>query len=196
MIAAKGVEGTTISDITETADVAVGSFYNHFASKTEILEAIFSFHAAMLARINEEVFKQESDPAAAVAVIQKLFLTRAVTDPVWGWFLVNASGDLSRVSEAFSPAAARHVRRGIQAGRFHTDSVPVAVRIILVSLVAGMRDILEGSGRDRPTRIVQSLLQMLGMPVDEARKLADRRLPGYVAGLFDRSGGGCMTPGG
>ena len=185
MIAGKGVEGTTISDITNAADVATGSFYNHFTSKTEIAEAVFAARANVLVRINDQIFLREPDPAQAIAYIQKVFLTRAVADPIWGWFVVHATSDLPQMSHAFSPAATAHIQRGIAAGRFRTDSVAVAVRIILVALIAGMRDMLEGqAGRDRPARIVQSLLQMLGMPIDEARSLADKRLPPYIARMF------------
>src|ERR1700736_1862271 len=40
LIAAKGVAGLRISEITEQADVALGSFYNHFESKEELVKAV------------------------------------------------------------------------------------------------------------------------------------------------------------
>jgi Bacterial regulatory proteins, tetR family len=39
VMAAKGADAATINDITEAADVGFGSFYNHFDSKEDILEA-------------------------------------------------------------------------------------------------------------------------------------------------------------
>jgi AcrR family transcriptional regulator len=42
LIAAKGVAGLRIQDITEEADVALGSFYNYFQSKEELLEAVIT----------------------------------------------------------------------------------------------------------------------------------------------------------
>ncbi|WP_163281962.1 helix-turn-helix domain-containing protein, partial [Enterobacter cloacae] len=36
----QGVEATTISDIVAAADVAKGTFYTYFASRTEILQAL------------------------------------------------------------------------------------------------------------------------------------------------------------
>lgn len=39
VIATKGVANLTVSDVTETADVAVGSFYTYFADKNELIEA-------------------------------------------------------------------------------------------------------------------------------------------------------------
>ena len=40
VMARKGVDATAIAEITEAADVAFGSFYNHFASKEAIVEAV------------------------------------------------------------------------------------------------------------------------------------------------------------
>ena len=39
IIASKGLAGLTVQDVTETADMAVGSFYTYFPSKEALLEA-------------------------------------------------------------------------------------------------------------------------------------------------------------
>src|ERR671931_2465809 len=39
LFARQGVDATRINEITEAADVGFGSFYNHFASKDEIVAA-------------------------------------------------------------------------------------------------------------------------------------------------------------
>src|ERR1700704_2498041 len=44
----KGIDGTTVNDITEQADVAYGSFYNHFKSIEEIVGTLV---AASLQRV-------------------------------------------------------------------------------------------------------------------------------------------------
>ncbi len=40
LMAEKGMEGGTINEITEAADVGFGSFYNHFESKEAIYAAL------------------------------------------------------------------------------------------------------------------------------------------------------------
>jgi len=40
MFSAKGLEATTVEDITERADVGKGTFYRHFASKDDITNAL------------------------------------------------------------------------------------------------------------------------------------------------------------
>lgn len=188
VMARKSVDGTTINDITEEADVATGSFYNHFGSKTEIAELVFLRHAEELARINDSIFAGETDPARAISYIQKLFLTRALSDPVWGWFVVHATTDLPQMASAFTLSAASHIAQAKGAGRFDTDSVDAAVRIILLTLTAAMRDLLENK-RDASWAddIVQCLLQMLGMAREEARALAVQPLPEHVMALLSHS---------
>src|ERR1700677_3992595 len=36
----KGVDGATVNEVTEEADVAYGSFYNHFQSMDEVVSAL------------------------------------------------------------------------------------------------------------------------------------------------------------
>lgn len=52
VMARKGAEAATINDITETADVGFGSFYNHFSSKEEIFAAAT---AALFDRIGTQI---------------------------------------------------------------------------------------------------------------------------------------------
>jgi len=186
VMANKGVDGTTIADITGEADVATGSFYNHFKSKSDVAEVVFLRHAEEQARVNEVIFAHERDPAQAVCYIQKQFLTRALADPLWGWFVVHATTDMRQLASAFTRSATEHIERGQAAGRFNSPCVDAAVRIILLALIGAMRDMLEGK-RDASwaDSIVQSLLQMLGIPAGEARALVAVPLPDDLIALLD-----------
>jgi AcrR family transcriptional regulator len=66
--AERGSTDASIQQITDAADVGFGSFYNHFASKTELFDtaiaATLEEHAAWL----ERLLRDESDPAAASCV--------------------------------------------------------------------------------------------------------------------------------
>ena len=185
-MAQKGVDATTISDITEAADVGTGSFYNHFKTKAEIAELIFRSHADDLSKINMAIFEATEDPARAIAFIQKIFLTKAVRDPVWGWFVVHATADLPQLTEIFGMGAADHIRRGQAAGRLAPVNVDVAVRIILAVLTAGMRDLLVGDKPDGwADDIVGSLLQLLGVAPDDAKAMSRLPLPPEIEALAE-----------
>lgn len=48
LFATRGLEATTIQDITEAADVAKGTFFNYFSSKEEVLVGLYDFRRAIL----------------------------------------------------------------------------------------------------------------------------------------------------
>lgn len=56
VIAEKGVKALTINDVTEAADVAVGSFYTYFKDKEELLEAAIWEDLQRLAVPRDEQF--------------------------------------------------------------------------------------------------------------------------------------------
>lgn len=185
VMAEKGVDGTAINDITEAADVGFGSFYNHFNSKAEIARAVFDIHATELGELTRFIGQREEDRAVAVATIQKTILTKAVADPVWGWFIVHAAVGLPELWRVFAEQGTGHIREGTASGRFTIGCDQTAMRIILAALMATMRDLLEGAAKPAAAEeTIECLLRMLGVPGDEARKLSRRKLPAYVTALF------------
>lgn len=186
VVSEKGLDGTAIADITDVADVGVGSFYNHFSSKDEIALAVFLVRAEDLAHINDEIAEQESDPADVIVHILRIFLTRAVSDPVWGWFLVRASDGLPETASVFMMRARRDVRRGMSEGRFHVVEDETAATILMATMLAIMKLILEGHARETVvSETIEYSLRMLGIDRDEARVLADKPLPDYVTQALD-----------
>ena len=185
VMARKGVDGTAIADITEEADVGFGSFYNHFKSKAEIAEVAFHVHAEELGEVTKSISRYEKDRAVAIAIIQKVFLTKAVADPMWGWFIVHAAVGLPELWRVFAEQGTGDIRQGVADGRFSISCEETAMRVILASLLATMRLLLEGEAKpDAASETIECLLRMLGVPGDEARKLSRRKLPAYVATLF------------
>lgn len=181
VVARKGLENTAIADITEEADVAVGSFYNHFKSKDEIAAAVFSARAEKLALINDMISDHEEDSALVIAYILRIFFTRAVSDPVWGWFLVHASNSLPQTAKIFMLRARRDIRRGIAEGRFSVVQDETAVTIMMAAMLGIMRTILEGTATSGVVEeTIDYFLRMLGVDPVEASSLSRKKLPSYV----------------
>jgi AcrR family transcriptional regulator len=186
VIAKKGLDNTTIADITSEADVGFGSFYNHFKSKSEIAEAAFEARAENLALIGDLIADREKDAATAVAYIQRVFLTKAVQDPVWGWFIIHASNGLPQMGRVFMHHGARDIKRGQEQGRFDVANEETAMRIILSSLLGMMRAILEDQAPSTSVHeTIECLLRMLGLEAAEARELSRKELPAYVVRMFE-----------
>jgi len=77
VIADKGFDAATISEITQAADVGFGSFYNHFQSKDELLGVLVTAAVDAHGRAIDSLMANESDPARLVAAMQADKKTRA-----------------------------------------------------------------------------------------------------------------------
>src|SRR5271154_3776670 len=81
LIAAKGVAGLRIQEITETADVALGSFYNYFESKEQFLEAIITESLSELAATTIGTAEDTVAPADVVALACLRIIRLAYAEP-------------------------------------------------------------------------------------------------------------------
>jgi AcrR family transcriptional regulator len=69
MFAAKGVEATTIEDVTERADVGKGTFYRHFSSKHAVVAALSS---EILDRLVARIKSVKKTPQTLEDVLESL----------------------------------------------------------------------------------------------------------------------------
>ncbi len=190
VMSVKGVDGTAIADITEEADVGFGSFYNHFATKRDIARAAFNAHAQRLKTIFRQIADNEPDRAVAVTYIFQVFLTKAISDPIWGSFVVHAAADLPGMwLEVFEEFGAQHLREGLAGGRFTFSSEKSAMRLIIAAIIATMRVLIEKTAEPSAgENTVESLLRTLGVDADEAFELSRRPLPAYVSQMLSGEG--------
>src|SRR5689334_8248277 len=73
VMASKGVDAATIADITETADVGFGSFYNHFSSKDQILKAAIEVLSDRIGIEIDRAVGTITDPLALLATALRTF---------------------------------------------------------------------------------------------------------------------------
>src|SRR5580704_10134723 len=118
LIAEKGVAGLRISEITERADVALGSFYNHFQSKEELVEEVVADTIGALAEAMIEPMNRLSDPAEAVSYATRMFVRLTRENQELAWLLINLDGADAEFERAVLPVALGALDRGIAAGRF------------------------------------------------------------------------------
>jgi AcrR family transcriptional regulator len=178
LFARHGVEATRINEITELADVGFGSFYNHFSDKDEIVEAVLRDSTETQGAAVEALTSGFSDPAEVVAVAHRHFVRLAREDPTWGWLLVRLDVSHRLVREALGPRALRDLQLGVKAGRFDIPDLGVTLSATGGALLGVMRAVLDGELDQRADeRHAENVLRMLGLPRDEAARIARRRLP-------------------
>lgn len=177
-MARKGVENTTINEITEEADVAFGSFYNHFKSKEEIAHAVFTEYSSEMALHFSSLNEGVTDPALILSRNYRRIARRTREDPEWGWFIVHANFALRDVREMFWSRMVANLEQGLSEGRYKLKGIVTAGDIAFGALVAILRSILEGNATPAAEiEMVELLLRMLGIPHDEAERLARDPLP-------------------
>jgi AcrR family transcriptional regulator len=179
VFAARGVDASTISDITEAADVAKGSFYNHFDAKDDVLRTVVATTLADLGDALDRMTEPlREDPARVIAVCLRHTLRACVKDPVVGWFLLRAGEALSVGEAAIGPFGRRDIGRGVASGRFRVDDAELAGTMIGGAMQAVLRRRLRGELEPSADEsLTFHALRVLGVPAEEARSIATEDLP-------------------
>lgn len=178
LIASKGIAGLRITEITETADVGIGSFYNHFATKEELVDAVVGETLQTLAAGIVDELDEDEDPALSAAIADRRFVRIAYEAPETARLFVNLAHGETIFEAAVRPYARRALDRGLAAGRFHVPDVDMALIVLTSSALAVIRAILEDRAPAAADVLhAESVLTLFGLDAAEAGALARRPLP-------------------
>jgi AcrR family transcriptional regulator len=171
LIAQKGVAGLRIQDITEQADVALGSFYNYFPTKEDLVEAIVGESLVDLG--SAVVVDEDQDPAITTAAAIRRVVRLAFDDPDFARLLVNLNHADSLFAQSFHPFAKQVVGQGVRSKRFETPDVDVSINLVVGSSLALIRGILDGAyAEGAEIAHAEVSLRALGLPAKEARRIS------------------------
>ena len=144
LITEKGVAGLRLQEIADRADIALGSFYNYFETKEQLVEAVVADSVATLADFLAVPTSDDEDPAELVEDAIRRFVSLAYETPDFAQLVVHLDHTQRLGPRAVHPAARRALERGAAAGRFTIEDLDVAVTGIVGGAIALMRDIIEG----------------------------------------------------
>jgi AcrR family transcriptional regulator len=144
LIAERGVAGLRIQEITERADVALGSFYNHFPTKDELVGAVVGDSLADLAATFTDSAAPWSDPLEVVAAANVRFVRLAYDQPDFARLVVNLGHADVLFGAAVTPHARIAVQRGVDVGRFTVTDLDVTLTAVVGGAFALIREVLEG----------------------------------------------------
>ena len=172
LIAANGVAGLRIQDITQEADVALGSFYNYFQSKEEILEAVITESLSELTSAIISNVDDHTDPAEVVALANLHVIRLAYEEPDFARLIVNIAHSEALFGDAVHPYARIAVERGIESGRFVVGDIEVLLTGVIGGAFALIREILGGRhGANAHQAFARHVLASLGLPPKEAETI-------------------------
>ena len=178
LFAEHGVDAVTIDDIVATADVAKGSFYNHFPDKGALAQALADLARSAVESQAEQVNANVADPAERAARALCAFARGAVEAPDsarLGQRLFQAA----KVPDAPMNAGVRaDIKAGLDAGRFRDLPLEAAVLLAVGAVQITLSRILDGERGLQPAALAQEmafgLLRGLGLDAPEARAVAAR----------------------
>ena len=179
VMARKGTEAATISDITEGADVGFGSFYNHFASKEEVLAVVTEQLLDSIGKCIDDAVKEISDPLEILATALRLFIAILISKPEWAQFIIRISATPNYKQFGIFQSLFRDIAKVSQVPNSNIvdpGTVNYAIGGAMLFMVVAL---LEGDlpSDNAPNRIAAAALRILGQKEDAISKLVSRPLP-------------------
>jgi len=178
VMASKGIDAATMSEIAELADVGAGTVYNYFTSKDELVMCVMEEVMERLAQRIEAVTNSFSDPAQVYAFGIRNVMKAATTDERWRWLLRRSEVIAGAMYRVMGPYAIRDIRSAVAAGRYRVEDADLAWRqathaIVGFSLAVCDKNVLPS----KMDEAVVNLLGMVGVNRAEAWEIAKRPCP-------------------
>jgi len=178
LLITKSVEKINIQDITEKADVGIGTFYNHFSSKNDLFEAVADIFFVKTMQALDEI-SQGLEDDAEIACYCYRFMLQQVSDKS-NWSIIRQISN-GCIREKLIYRARRDTQAGIESGRFNIDNLDVFVKFIPSMILGVMNDVVEGLlSSEQAEYTVIYYLRLLGINESEAIRLSELPLPTYT----------------
>lgn len=134
----KSVDKAVVKDITDEADVAYGTFYNHFESISEIAEAAVASKLRQIATEIEQFNSQLKDPVIVAASGVRVTFRLLRSDPTCNWFSQRVGTLMRCCEQVLLPFALKDLERAIQLNRASPLGTPSNCVRCGIWMVVGM----------------------------------------------------------
>lgn len=169
-----------ILEITELADIGVGSFYNHFDSKEDLfrvaVEEALEWWGSVMDRLTADV----DDPAVAFAQSFRMTGRLHRRHPELSRILLHHGLELAQSDRGLAPRAFHDIRAAVAAGRFEVEDLDLALAVTAGAALALGALLHSQPDRDDATSadlVVRGLLRQFGIPADESERICSLDLP-------------------
>lgn len=170
----KGLEGSTIAEIIAEAGVGVGSFYNHFTSKEELAQAVFSNRANEFGAALEQVVRRAPNAAAATCYAYRRLIEESERDKVWASFIVQLEPTMQMLDNMLRKYARVGLGIGVEEGRLRIYNIEAGITAIHAMEVAIVKSMLKGDITHKEAhQSAVFALKMFGVADDEAWRLSN-----------------------
>src|SRR5512132_1023231 len=180
MLIAEGRTNVPILEITQAADVGMGSFYNHFETKEQLFEAAFEAVMDGYGQLLDDLTADIEDPAEVFACSFRLTGRLNRREPELSRVLLNNVLRLLSADSGLAPRARRDIAAAVEAGRFDVEDLDLAVTMgagALLALGQLLHDQPERDVEETTDQVTEDLLRMFGVPRRQARRICSLPLP-------------------
>jgi AcrR family transcriptional regulator len=175
VLAEKG-EALTISDVVARAEVSNGTFYNYFADRDELIDALAE-HSLISLAAESAIQTTDQDPARRFAFATLRVLSRVAEDPTWGRAILRLLDRRRSYSRDIGGYLREDLTAGFDEGRFEFGPDAITLDVLLGLILMSVRRIVRGdAGPDHAERVLERALTILGIAKDEARTLATQAI--------------------
>ncbi len=188
VISSQGIDSTTMQKISEVADVGLGTIYNYFDSKEDLVMQVMALVMDHMAQRILKVTDTFSDSAQVCAYGYWSLMDQTMTDPRWHWLINRPDVFADAMYNCFGPYAITDMKNGVAEGRYIVDNPELVWRQTVWAIVGV---IIAVDQKEFPISCLEdaivNLLYLLGVDRVEAREIAQRPRPKLPKeNLFDK----------
>jgi len=187
LFAERSVDGVSIDDIVAAAQVAKGSFYNHFPDKEALAKELSDVARSSIEAVAAKLSVGVADPAERLARALCAFARHAAENPVGAGSMLRLFHGAGIPDFPMNRGVRAEVHAGISGGRFGGLSVESGVLLTVgVAQILVARIIEQANSRDEAARLARELvfgvLRGLGLESVSAKAIAAKAAADIFAG--------------
>lgn len=176
LFAERAVDAVAIDDIVQAADVAKGSFYNHFTDRDDLVKAVVSqIREALETRVGE-VNAGVEDPARRVARAVCVYQRYALDEPQNARVLVRVPSGFASLQSPRNQGGVDDITAGLASGRFTIATTEAGLLFVMgvsqTAMARTSRDPQPALATSLSQQICALILRGLGVPSAEAETIA------------------------
>lgn len=170
------VDAVAIDDIVQAADVAKGSFYNHFTDRDDLVRAVVGeIREALEARVGE-VNAGVEDPARRVARAVCVYQRYALDEPLKARVLIRVHSGFASLNSPMNQGGVEDITAGLASGRFSIATTEAGLLFVMgvsqTAMARTCRDPQPAAAVSLAQQICALILRGLGVPTGEADAIA------------------------
>lgn len=183
VLAERGPGNVSAGEIATAAGVASGTFYNHFPSVDDFIDAVAQDLGTGIEIGRDTLTEIEHDPAVRVAIGAVQLLAMADVDPVSASAFVSLAAVRPDFRARIRSLVGQAIDDGVAAGTFDVSAGPAAVNAVLGATLQSMRSrVLGETDHAEAAAVARLILRLLGVPEKDIEDAVARATETVAAG--------------